>query len=84
MKFTTLPTFRKAFQWLTFHAMVWGQLTKEDEAALGDEIEVRRQDQEKINEFSRLNQREQVIEEELAAEMPAPGLFARVGVLLEI
>ena len=41
------------------------QLTKEDEAAAGDEVEVRREDQDKINKFSRLHQRELKIEEEL-------------------
>lgn len=42
------------------------QLTKEDEASTGgEEIEVRREDQDKINRFSRLHQREIVLEEEL-------------------
>jgi prefoldin subunit 4 len=42
------------------------QLSKEDEAkAAGDEVEVRREDQDKINKFSRLHQRELGIEEEL-------------------
>jgi hypothetical protein len=40
------------------------QLSKEDEAATED-IEVRREDQEKINKFSRLHQRESVLEEQL-------------------
>lgn len=40
-------------------------LTKEDEQAVGDEIEVRREDQDKINKFSRLHQRELKYEEEL-------------------
>ncbi|KEZ46108.1 hypothetical protein SAPIO_CDS0961 [Scedosporium apiospermum] len=40
-------------------------LTKEDEQAAGDEVQVRREDQDKINKFSRLSQREQVVEEEL-------------------
>ncbi|KAI1214292.1 Prefoldin, subunit 4 [Annulohypoxylon truncatum] len=39
-------------------------LTKEDEAA-GEEVEVRREDQDKINKFSRLHQRELGLEEEL-------------------
>ncbi|KAH6606758.1 gim complex component gim3 [Trichoderma cornu-damae] len=38
-------------------------LSKEDEA--GDEVEVRREDQNKINRFSRLHQRELVLKEEL-------------------
>lgn len=41
-------------------------LSKEDEAAAGsDEIEVRREDQDKINKFSRLHQREIGLEDEL-------------------
>ena len=40
------------------------QISKEDEKA-GDEVEVRREDQDKINKFSRLHQRELAMEEEL-------------------
>ncbi|MCJ1402117.1 hypothetical protein MMC11_005336 [Xylographa trunciseda] len=41
-------------------------LTKEDEAAVGaDETEVTREDQDKINRFSRLHQREILLEDEL-------------------
>ncbi|KAL2038931.1 hypothetical protein N7G274_008271 [Stereocaulon virgatum] len=41
-------------------------LSKEDEAAIGkDELEVRREDQDKINKFSRLHQREMTLEDEL-------------------
>ncbi|KAG6037364.1 hypothetical protein E4U40_005539 [Claviceps sp. LM458 group G5] len=40
-------------------------LSKEDEKAAGDEVEVRREDQDKINKFSRLHQRERAIEEQL-------------------
>ncbi|OAX78038.1 hypothetical protein ACJ72_07656 [Emergomyces africanus] len=44
-------------------------LSKEDEAtAGGEEIEVRREDQEKINRFSRLHQRETMLEEQLKAK----------------
>ncbi|KHN99180.1 Gim complex component GIM3-like protein [Metarhizium album ARSEF 1941] len=39
-------------------------LSKEDEQA-ADEVEVRREDQDKINKFSRLHQREVAMEEEL-------------------
>ncbi|GAP88645.1 putative prefoldin subunit 4 [Rosellinia necatrix] len=39
-------------------------LTKDDEATT-DEVEVRREDQDKINKFSRLHQRELILEEEL-------------------
>lgn len=42
------------------------ELSKEDEAAVGkDELEVRREDQDKINKFSRLHQRETTLEDEL-------------------
>jgi len=42
------------------------QLTAEDEAGTnGEEIEVTRQDQDMINKFSRLHQRETVLEESL-------------------
>ncbi|RKU41437.1 hypothetical protein DL546_001030 [Coniochaeta pulveracea] len=40
-------------------------LTKEDEEAAGEEIEVRREDQDKINRFSRLHQHELSYQEEL-------------------
>lgn len=40
------------------------QLTKEEEAAAGSD-EVRREDQDKINRFSRLHQNESNLEEEL-------------------
>ena len=36
--------------------------------AVGDEVEVRREDQEKINKFSRLHQRELNLEEELKSK----------------
>ena len=44
------------------------ELSKEDEAAVGNELEVRREDQDKINRFSRLHQRETVLEDELKAK----------------
>jgi hypothetical protein len=45
------------------------QLSKEDEAAAGgEEQEVRREDQDKINKFSRLHQKEIGLEEELKAK----------------
>jgi len=45
------------------------QLSKEDEVAVGsDEVEVRREDQDKINKFSRLHQRELNLEDELKAK----------------
>ena len=44
------------------------QLTKEEEDATGEEVEVRREDQDKINKFSRLHQRELVLEEDLSTK----------------
>lgn len=47
----------------------YAQLSREDEAATGaDEIEVRREDQDKINKFSRLHQRELNLEDDLKAK----------------
>ena len=43
------------------------QLSREDEEAAGPEVEVRREDQAKINKFSRLHQRELNLEEQLQA-----------------
>lgn len=46
------------------------QLTKEEEASAGGEdTEVRREDQEKINRFSSLHQKETALEEELRAKI---------------
>lgn len=40
----------------------------------GDEVEVRREDQDKINKFSRLHQRELALEEELQGKsVSVPG-----------
>jgi len=52
-------------QWALTNPHSPQQLSKEDEEATGDEIEVRREDQDKINKFSRLHQRELSIEDEL-------------------
>lgn len=47
----------------------FAQLSKEDEEATGgEETEVRREDQDKINRFSRLHQREMNLEDELKAK----------------
>ena len=48
------------------------QLSKDDEVAAGDEVEVRREDQEKINKFSRLHQREEALQEELKLKNVRP------------
>lgn len=54
-----------AFSRLLQLTLLLSQLSKEDEEATGDETEVRREDQDKINKFSRLHQRELKYEEEL-------------------
>lgn len=41
------------------------QLSREEEASIGEEKEVRREDQEKINRFSRLHSREKGLERDL-------------------
>lgn len=62
---TYLPSYLLSIFLLT----TYPQLSKEDEAATGaDEIEVRREDQDKINKFSRLHQRELNLEDELKAK----------------
>ncbi|MCJ1347199.1 hypothetical protein MMC31_005420 [Peltigera leucophlebia] len=44
-------------------------LSREDEAGIGKEdLEVRREDQDKINSFSRLHQREMLLEEDLKSK----------------
>lgn len=54
------------------------QLSKEEEG--GDEIEVRREDQDKINKFSRLHQKELKLNEELEAKNVSPsGRHAGIG-----
>lgn len=46
------------------------QLTKEEEAsATGEDLEVRREDQEKINRFSSLHQKETALEEQLQGKI---------------
>lgn len=49
------------------------QLSREDEAGIGKEdLEVRREDQDKINSFSRLHQREMLLEEDLKSKAVPP------------
>ncbi|KAF2756884.1 Prefoldin, subunit 4 [Pseudovirgaria hyperparasitica] len=60
-------------------------LTREDEAATGgEEMEVRREDQDKINKFSRLHQREAKLEEELAAKRKDKEDLEEVSTELEL
>ena len=52
------------------------ELSKEDEANVGkDEREVRREDQDKINKFSKLHQRETALEDELKTKAVWETLF---------
>lgn len=58
------------------------QLSKEDEAATGgEEIEVRREDQDKINRFSKLHQREAELEEQLKAKQVCGVVHGSISVL---
>ncbi|KAL1962407.1 hypothetical protein VTN77DRAFT_9746 [Rasamsonia byssochlamydoides] len=59
-------------------------LSKEDEASAGEETEVRREDQEKINRFSRLHQREAVLEEQLKAKRKDKEDLEEVSTELEL
>ncbi|CEN62452.1 Putative Prefoldin subunit 4 [Aspergillus calidoustus] len=60
-------------------------LSKEDEAALGTEdTEVRREDQEKINRFSRLHQRETVLEEQLKGKQKDKEDLEEISTELEL
>ncbi|OJD20569.1 hypothetical protein ACJ73_08095, partial [Blastomyces percursus] len=61
------------------------RLSKEDEAiAGGDETEVRREDQEKINRFSRLHQRETMLEDQLKAKHKDKEDLEEVSMELEL
>ncbi|KAL2838884.1 Prefoldin, subunit 4 [Aspergillus pseudoustus] len=60
-------------------------LSKEDEAAMGSEdTEVRREDQEKINRFSRLHQRETVLEEHLKTKQKDKEDLEEISTELEL
>ncbi|KAI9035736.1 tubulin-binding prefolding complex subunit GIM3 [Aspergillus affinis] len=61
-------------------------LSKEDEVAAGggDDNEVRREDQEKINRFSRLHQRETVLEDLLKAKQKDKEDLEEVSTELEL
>lgn len=51
------------------------QLSKEDESESGPDAEVTKEDQDKINSFSRLHNKERVLEEELQAKQVCNGFF---------
>lgn len=60
-------------------------LTKEDEASAGsEEMEVRREDQEKINKFSTLHQKELVLEDELKAKQKEKEDLEEISMELEL
>ena len=61
------------------------QLSKEEEAASGaEDTEVRREDQDKINRFSRLHQRQSVLEEELNSKNVAKIFIANSALILTL
>lgn len=63
------------------------QLSREEEDSIGEEKEVRREDQEKINRFSRLHSREQTLEGELKAKVvcrPISSGAVRVSTLADL
>ncbi|KAH8728179.1 Prefoldin subunit-domain-containing protein [Phaeosphaeriaceae sp. PMI808] len=60
-------------------------LTKEEEASAGaDDMEVRREDQEKINRFSSLHQKETALEEELGAKIKEKEDLEEISTELEL
>ncbi|KAJ5523824.1 hypothetical protein N7504_001292 [Penicillium tannophilum] len=59
-------------------------LSRDDEGAVSEENEVRREDQEKINRFSRLHQRETVLEEQLKAKQKDKEDLEEVSMELEL
>lgn len=66
----------KAFRIRKAAILTDSELSKEDEAAVGkDELEVRREDQDKINKFSRLHQRETTLEDELKTKAVCDASF---------
>ncbi|KAL1978108.1 hypothetical protein VTN31DRAFT_967 [Thermomyces dupontii] len=59
-------------------------LSKEEEASAGDDTHVRREDQEKINRFSRLHQREGMLEEQLKMKQKDKEELEEVSTELEL
>lgn len=59
-------------------------LAREDEASAGEEVQVRREDQDKINRFSRLHQREKLLEEELKTKQKDKEDLEEVSTELEL
>lgn len=58
------------------------QLSKEEEGETGPDAEVAKEDQDKINSFSRLHNRERIIEEELKTKQVRGGLYCFLPSLL--
>lgn len=55
------------------------QLSREEEAAIGEEKEVRKEDQDRINRFSRLHSRQKLLEDELKTKQVCPSCIALYG-----
>ncbi|KAK7717019.1 hypothetical protein SLS57_006426 [Botryosphaeria dothidea] len=68
-------------QWADCRA---NDLAREDEASAGEEVQVRREDQDKINRFSRLHQREKLLEEELKTKQKDKEDLEEVSTELEL
>jgi prefoldin subunit 4 len=49
------------------------QLSREEEEAMGEEKEVRKEDQDRINRFSRLHSREKLVEDDLKTKQASSG-----------
>jgi hypothetical protein len=63
--------------------LIYVKLSKEDEAAVpggGEDIQVRREDQQKINQFSTLHQKEMAVEEALRGKLVCIAHMIRSGV----
>ncbi|KAK4633771.1 Prefoldin subunit 4 [Fulvia fulva] len=59
-------------------------LSREEEEQIGEEKEVRREDQEKINRFSRLHSREKTLEEELKVKQKDKEDLEEISTELEL
>jgi hypothetical protein len=51
--------------WIRIFTLTRYQLSREEEEAMGEEKEVRKEDQDRINRFSRLHSRERLVEDDL-------------------
>ncbi|KNG88602.1 prefoldin subunit 4 [Aspergillus nomiae NRRL 13137] len=64
--------------------MMQHRMAKDEVSAAGEENEVRREDQEKINRFSRLHQRETLLEEQLKAKQKDKEDLEEISMELEL